>query len=70
MAPTSFTEKKSNDDDNNDDNQALIIGLTVPLAIITAVVVVYFIYWKNSCGLFGKSVTMQQTLLDDHGNQA
>jgi nitrogen fixation-related uncharacterized protein len=69
-APTSESKTRSGGDDDDDFDQALAIGLSVPLAIIAVAVIVYFVWWKNACGLFGKNAPMTEELLVDNDDRA
>lgn len=69
MAPSAAADSSSSEDDDNDVNVGLAIGLAVPLGLLTLFVLVYFAWYQNSCGIFGKKDKELSTpLIEDGGS--
>jgi hypothetical protein len=63
-APTAVPETSGSDDDDGV-NEALAIGLAVPLGLLSLFCLVYFAWYRNSCGVFAQSDSLKVPLIED-----
>lgn len=69
--PSAGTPDSNSGSDDDDDNVALAVGLSVPLALLSLFCLVYFTWYRNSCGFFEESNALKAPLvLDEEDDSA